>query len=142
MGGGPDKLRRIYQAAVIPAILYGCSAWYTLGTDNCHRQTGLRILNQIHRKAVRAITGAFRATATTAMNIETHPFPMQQLLDKRLMESLLMVQTSKAADLIRIARNDEIKGQGYISRCWRPWGWSPLQRISELLQGIRGETPR
>jgi hypothetical protein len=67
------------------------------------------------------------------MNIETHLLPMQQLLEKRLMESLLMVQTSKAADLIRKARSDEIKGQGYISGSWRPWAWSPLQRISELV---------
>jgi hypothetical protein len=132
-GAGLTQLRRIYQAAVIPAILYGCSAWYTLGTDNGHRQTRLQILNQIHRRAVRAITGAFRATATAAMNIETHLLPMQQLLEKRLMESFLLVQTSTAADLIRKARSDEIKGQGYMSRCWRPWDWSPLQRISELV---------
>jgi ribonuclease HI len=139
-GAGLTQLRRIYQAAVIPAILYGCSAWYTLGTDNGHRQTRLQILNQIHRRAARAITGAFRATATTAMNIETHLLPMQQLLEKRLMESLLMVQTSKAADLIRKAHSDEIKGQGYISRCWRPWDWSPLQRIRELFsQKLEGK---
>jgi ribonuclease HI len=139
-GTGLAQLRRIYQAAVIPAILYGCSARYTLGTDNGHRQTRLRILNQIHRRAVRAITGAFRATATTAMNIETHLLPMQQLLEKRLMESFLMVQTSTVADLIRKARSDEIKGQGYISRRWRPWDWSPLQRISELVsQKLEGK---
>jgi flagellar motor switch protein FliM len=78
-----------------PAILYGRSAWYTLGTDNGHRQTQLQILNQIHRRAARAIAGAFRATVTTAMNIETHLLPMQQLLEKQLMESLLMVQTSR-----------------------------------------------
>jgi hypothetical protein len=41
---------------------------------------------------------------------------MQQLLEKQLMESLILVQTSKAADLIRKAHSNEIKGQGYISR--------------------------
>jgi hypothetical protein len=49
------------------------------------------------------------------------------------MESLVLVQTSKAADLIRKARSDEIKGQGYISRSWCPWAWSLLQRMSELV---------
>ncbi|KAF4248432.1 hypothetical protein CNMCM8980_005985 [Aspergillus fumigatiaffinis] len=131
-GAGLTQLRRIYQAAVIPALLYGCSAWYTLKTDSSHRPTRLKILNQIHRRAVRAITGAFRATATAAMNIETHLLPMRQLLEKQLMESLLMVQTSKAADLIRKARSDET-GQGRTNGGWRPWDWSPLEKISELV---------
>jgi hypothetical protein len=68
-----------------------------------------------------------------AMNIETHLLPMQQLLEKQLMESLILVQTSKAADLIRKAHSNEIKGQGYISGSWRPWAWSLLQRMSKLV---------
>ncbi|KAI3053336.1 hypothetical protein CBS147353_11489 [Aspergillus niger] len=139
-GAGLTQSRRIYQAAVIPAVLYGGSAWYRLRTDNGHLQTQHQILNQIHGRAVRAITGAFRATATTTMNIETHLLLMQQLLEKHVMESFLRLQTSKAAHLIRKARTDEIKGQGYVSLRWRPWDWSPLQKINELVIQKLGRT--
>ncbi|PWY70793.1 hypothetical protein BO83DRAFT_315179, partial [Aspergillus eucalypticola CBS 122712] len=64
-------------AVVIPAILYRCSAWYTLGTDNGHCQIQHQILTQIYRRAMRAIKKIFRATAITIMNIETYLLPMQ-----------------------------------------------------------------
>jgi hypothetical protein len=70
-GAGLIQLRRIYQSVIIPALLYGCSAWHVLKPDGEHHQTRLRSLNKIHTRAMLAIAGAYRTTATAALNIET-----------------------------------------------------------------------
>ena len=134
------QLRQIYQAVVLPAILYGCSAWHTLKTDSDHRQSRLRILNQIHTRAMAAMTGAFRATATAALDIETHQIPMKCLLEKRALEALTRIETSQSGDQVRRARGGEAIGSGRIRPGWRPWEWSALERISELAMRRLGQT--
>lgn len=138
-GAGLIQLRQVYQAVVLPAILYGCSAWHTLKTDSEHRQTRLRTLNQIHTRAMAAITGAFRATATVALNIETHQLPMQCLLEKQALEVLTQIETSQSGDQVRRARRGEAIGSGRIRPGWRPWEWSPLERISKLAMRRLGQ---
>ena len=102
-GAGLIQLRQIYQTVVLPAILYGCSVWHTLKTDSDHHQTRLRILNQIHTRAMTAMTGAFRATATAALDIETHQIPMKCLLEKWALEALTRIETSQSGDQVRRA---------------------------------------
>lgn len=71
-GAGLIQLRRIYQSVIIPALLYGCSAWHVLKPDGVHHQTSLRSLNKIHTRAMLAIAGAYRTTATAALNVEAY----------------------------------------------------------------------
>lgn len=131
--GSLTQLRRMYQTVVLPAILYGSSARYTFKTDGSHQQTRLRILNRIQSRASRIITGAFRATAVAALDIEAYILPIKQLLEKRSMQSYLQVRTSRAMDLIQKAREGEAMGRSHIRSGWRPWDESPLQKIEDLV---------
>jgi hypothetical protein len=131
-GAGLIQLRRIYQSVIIPALLYGCSAWHVLKPDGAHHQTRLRNLNSIHTRAMKAISGAYRTTATAALNIEAYQLPMQWLLEKQMLEILLRIATSRARDQVRSARGGEAIGKGHIQPYWRSREWSPLQRIDEL----------
>jgi ribonuclease HI len=79
-----------------------------------------------------AIAGAYRTTATAALNIETYQLPIQWLLEKQMLETLLRIATSRARDHIRNVRGGEAIGRGRIRPDWRCWEWSPLQRIDEL----------
>jgi hypothetical protein len=79
-----------------------------------------------------AIAGAYRTTATAALNIETYQLPIQWLLEKQMLETLLRIATSRARDHIRNVRGGEAMGRGRIRPDWRCWEWSPLQRIDEL----------
>ncbi|KAH3182575.1 hypothetical protein KXV92_007261 [Aspergillus fumigatus] len=128
---GTGRQREI-GSVIIPALLYGCSAWHTLKPDGEHLQTRLRSLNKIHTKAMLAIAGVYRATATAALNIETYQLPVQWLLEKQMLETLLWIATSKAIDHIQNVRGGEAMGQGRIRPDWRCWEWSPLQRINKL----------
>ncbi|GCB25809.1 probable RNA-directed DNA polymerase from transposon X-element [Aspergillus awamori] len=139
-GAGLIQLRRIYQSVIIPALLYGCSAWHVLKPDGEHQQTRLRSLNKIHTRAMLAIAGAYRTTATAALNIETYQLPMQWLLETHMLGSLLRIATSRARDQVRSARGGETMGQGRIRPDWRCWEWSPLQRIDELAIRRLGRT--
>lgn len=124
--------QREIGSVIIPALLYGCSAWHTLKPDGEHLQTRLRSLNKIHTKAMLAIAGVYRATATAALNLETYQLPVQWLLEKQMLETLLWIATSKARDHIQNVRGGEAMGQGRIRPDWRCWEWSPLQRINKL----------
>lgn len=64
--------------------------------------------------------------------MEAYVIPMQRLLEQKMMESLLRIQTSKASGMIENARRGEAIGQGRIGSGWRPWEWSPLEIIKEL----------
>ncbi|EAW08081.1 uncharacterized protein ACLA_028060 [Aspergillus clavatus NRRL 1] len=58
---------------------------------------------------------------------------MQQILENRLMESLLQIQTGKAADFIKEARSEETRGQGSMRFGWYLCEWSPPERVNELV---------
>ncbi|GFF96867.1 hypothetical protein IFM47457_11104 [Aspergillus lentulus] len=79
-----------------------------------------------------AIAGAYRTTATAALNIETYQLPMQWLLEQQMLGTLLRIATSRARDHVRSARGGEAIGKGHIRPDWRSWEWSPLQKIDEL----------
>ena len=86
-----------------------------------------------------ATAGAFRATATAALNIETHQLPMQCLLEKQALEALTRIETSQSGDQVRRARGGEAIGCGHIRPGWRPLEWSPLEKISELAMRRLGQ---
>jgi hypothetical protein len=49
------------------------------------------------------------------------------------MEALLRIESNRAADTIRKARQGEGIGNGYLPSGWRRWDFSPLERIDELV---------
>jgi hypothetical protein len=138
-GAGLTQLRKVYQAAVVPAMLYGCSAWYSLRSGGGHPQSRLKTLSQIQTRAARVITGAFRATASAALNIEAHLLPMQRLLERKMIETFLRFHTGTAMDMVGNVRRGEDIGNGHIGNGWRPWSWSPLEKIQDFTEKEMGE---
>ena len=87
-----------------------------------------------------ATAGAFRATATAALNIETHQLPMRYLLEKQALEGLTRTGTSQSGYQMKRARGGEAIGSGRIRPGWRPWEWSPLEKVNELATRRLGQT--
>lgn len=72
-GANLNTLRQVYQAMILPQMLYGCSTWHKARP---HRPSGkpymnssrmAHILAPIQKRAALIITGAFRTTAANAV---------------------------------------------------------------------------
>jgi hypothetical protein len=65
----------------LPAITYGANVWYTpMGVQGA-RKGVIKKLQAIQGKYLRIITGAYRATATEALEIEIYTIPIDILLE-------------------------------------------------------------
>lgn len=101
-GGNYKSMRQLYQAIVIPQITYCCSAWYQPEKTIGHNKSHLLSLQRIQAQAARKITGAFKATSTPALDIETHLLPIEQQLEKSASEAVLRIATSPVyGDIIK-----------------------------------------
>ena len=63
-------MRRVYTATIRPAVIYGCNAWYTPEGVPGHRKGIANKLQAIQGRCLRVITGAYKATANEAVEIE------------------------------------------------------------------------
>jgi len=134
-GARVTELRRIYQAVVIPQMMYGCSAWsvaqergegYTKQTANS--------LKRLQAKAARILGGAYKTTSGAALDIELHLLPIEQQIWKTSAETVSRIlSTEKMPTLagFRILRNTRNRGRQtlYVS---------PLEHIYRRLYQRRG----
>ena len=92
-GIGLKDMRKIFREVVIPQIMYACSAWSN--SNYCtqsasYTQRTLETLQQLQARALRTVTGAFRA----ALDIEAHALPMAQQIWKHNIEALARIGPS------------------------------------------------
>jgi ribonuclease HI len=82
-GAGVTELRKIYQAVVIPQIMYGCSVW-SIARDHGEGYTKQTIdsLKTLQAKAARIIGGAYKATSGPALDVELHLLPVKHQIWK------------------------------------------------------------
>ncbi|PQE23329.1 reverse transcriptase protein [Rutstroemia sp. NJR-2017a BBW] len=114
-GASVTELRRIYQAVVIPQMMYGCSVWsvaqergegYTKQTANS--------LKRLQAKAARIIGGAYKAISGAALDIELHLLPIEQQIWKTNAETVSRIlSTDKMPTLagFRTLRNTRNRGR-------------------------------
>ena len=91
MGGSLLTIRRIYEAVVVPQMTYGCSVWYTPIGETNHKRWMLEDLQVIQARALRVVTGAFRATARAALDVEAYMLPIKQRLEKLTNDTMLRI---------------------------------------------------
>jgi hypothetical protein len=91
---------RVYTTMVRPAVTYGASIWYTPPGVQGTRKGTAKKLQAIQGKCLRVITGAYRATATEALEIETHTIPIDILLETQVAKTMLRLRESQAKDVV------------------------------------------
>lgn len=70
-------MRRIYQAVIIPQMLFGVCVWYQpMLISNSKARTISQPFAAIQKRAACLISGAFRTTAAEALNAELHLPPV------------------------------------------------------------------
>ncbi|XMA13648.1 hypothetical protein WAI453_006439 [Rhynchosporium graminicola] len=94
-GAGVAELRKIYQAVVIPQMMYGCSAWSVANErgEGYTKQT-LDSLKTLQAKAGRIIGGAYKATSGPALDVELHLLPIEQQIWKTSAETVSRILAS------------------------------------------------
>jgi hypothetical protein len=90
---------RVYTTAVRPALLHGCNAWYTpeglQGANKCNRRT----LQTIQGQCLRVITGAYKATSTEALEIETNIPPLDLYAEERTANIIVRLKSTRALSI-------------------------------------------
>ncbi|EED11562.1 reverse transcriptase, putative [Talaromyces stipitatus ATCC 10500] len=91
------SMRRIYQAIVIPQMLYGAAAWFQPGLMS-QRQISQTISKFAitQKRAACLISGALRTTAAEVLNIELHLMPIRLQLDQLTKATAIRIRTGPA----------------------------------------------
>ena len=76
-GARLPRMRQMLQPVVIPQLTYACSVWYTPHGEQKHNKSYLKQLISVQYQAARAITEAYRATSSPALDIETYTLPIE-----------------------------------------------------------------
>ncbi|KAJ6168289.1 reverse transcriptase [Penicillium chrysogenum] len=115
-------MRRIYQAVVIPQMLFGVSAWYQpMVISKMKARTISQPFVAIQKRAACLISGALRTTAAEALNTELYLPPIAIHMNRLVKETALRLRTGPTfavpPTMLRRRPVDE-----------RDWsGWTPME---------------
>ena len=129
------ELRQLYLGVVVPQLTYGGSVWYTPYGQYGHKAYQEKALNTVQNRALRVITGAFKATSTAAMEVEAFIPPIRQLMSKMVGDTTLRILKSQVYDSIRQLRRSP--GRLRAGQEWdrQPLKWTPLEKLTRWAQG-------
>jgi hypothetical protein len=93
-------MQRVYTVTVRPSITYDCNAWYTPTGLPEYRKLVARKLQAIQGRCFRVIAGAYKATSTEALEIETFTPPLNIYMDVIIARTnlRLLLYKSKSAE--------------------------------------------
>jgi ribonuclease HI len=121
-GTGYRGLRQVYNAIVLPQLLYGSSAWFAPTADRGkYLVTKVEKLASIQYRAARIITGAFKATSKPALDVEAFLTPIRQQLEKAALHSYIRITSSPLNTILMDIRQTSNQARG-------AWVWTPLER--------------
>jgi hypothetical protein len=132
-GASLAAMRKVYQAVVVPQMLYGVSAWYCPAARAMPAGELRRTINEftkIQRRAAVLISGAFKSTSAAALNVELFIAPVHLLMVQIIQETAIRIQTGAMwaqPECLRRQRSPQEIKKG---------GWSPLEAIRWRKDGI------
>jgi hypothetical protein len=135
-GASLSVMRRIYQAVVIPQMLFGVSAWYQpMVISKKKARTISQPFVAIQKRAACLISGAFRTRAAEALNTELHLPPITIHMNRLVKETPLRLRTGPAfaipPTMLRRRPADE-----------RDWsGWTPMEAQAWKVDGCLTAPP-
>ncbi len=96
------RARQIYTSIVRPMLTYGASSWHTpaVGTNRAPKGVAGK-LSSIQNKCLRTVAGAFRATPTYSLEVETFVPPIDLYLNNRIAAFQARLQNSSSYETIK-----------------------------------------
>jgi hypothetical protein len=95
-GSSLIAMRKVYQAAIVPQLLWGVSAWFCPVARAMPRGDLDKLTNElikIQKRAAILISGAFRGTAGAALDIELYLVRMKLRLQQSIEEAAIRILT-------------------------------------------------
>lgn len=93
-------MRKVYQAVVIPQMLYGVAAWFQPGIMSAKESNNIvRQFASVQKRAAVIMGGAFRTTAMAALNVELCLPPMKVQMERMVRETAVRIRTGPAHGL-------------------------------------------
>lgn len=75
-GASLNKARQVYTAVIRPAIAYGAPIWHTPGNAKQGLKGHIKKLQTVQNKCLQIISGAYKATPTLNLEVETFVPPL------------------------------------------------------------------
>jgi exonuclease III len=113
-GASQDATLKVYKTMVRPALTYGGNTWFTPTHLKGARKGVVKRLKAIQGRFLRLATGAYRATATEALEIETFIPPLDIYLERMAAKALVRDSVSQANSIIEASRKrirEELRGK-------------------------------
>ena len=121
-GASVYAMRRIYQAVIIPQMLFGVSAWYQpMLISKSKSQAICRPFVAIQKQAACLISGAFRTTSAEALNTELHLPPISIHMSRLVKETALRLRTGPELGI----PSTMVGRRPAHERDWS--GWTPME---------------
>ena len=92
-GAHYKHIRQLFNAVVAPRTDYAASIWHRPGDKRGPRTAQVGKLTSVQRLAMRAITGCYKTTPTSALEVETGLPPAELRLRGKVLRTLTRMQT-------------------------------------------------
>ncbi|KAJ5186134.1 hypothetical protein N7491_005997 [Penicillium cf. griseofulvum] len=128
-GSSLIAMRKVYQAVIIPQMLWGLSAWYCPAAKAMPRGNLDKLTNEltkIQKRAAILISGAFRGTAGAALDTELFITPIKLRLQQIVEETAIRILTGPQWACPQAAKAKEARKP----RQRRLGGWAPTEAIA------------
>ena len=98
-----ETSKQVYETIVRSAITYRASVWHTPERVKGYQKGISAKLQKIQGKCLRTIAGAYKATSTEALEVETFTLPLDLHTEKLAARTVARIRTTKAATGIKAA---------------------------------------
>ncbi|OQD91721.1 hypothetical protein PENSOL_c049G05847, partial [Penicillium solitum] len=126
-GSSLIAIRKVYQAVIIPQMLWGLSAWYCPAARAMPRGDLDKLTNEltkIQKRAAILISGAFRGTAGAALDTELFITPIKLRIQQIVEETAIRILTGPQWACPQTAKEARKPRERKVS------GWSPTEAIA------------